>query len=93
MKFKAFLMPWGNCPERAFGIHCIIAEYLSQFKPSSISFIIKALGFPDNWTIIDYADYIFDCYAIEGKWYLYKNLRSDMYERIYKDTLEFLATI
>ena len=91
MKFKAFLIPWAGCSERAFGIHCILVEYLAMYSAEYIAEILEKLTFPNDWTIIDYADYLFDCYADSTKWFLYREMRDKKYAIMYRDTIEIMA--
>ena len=89
-EIRAFLMPWEGAPERAFGIHCIVAEYLAVYSARFIERVLDKLMLPCSWTIVDYADYLFDSYADGTKWYLYKETREKMYEKMYNDTIEIL---
>ena len=90
MKFEAFLMPWAGCPERAFGIHCILSEYLAMYPAEYIGSVIRKCMLPRDWKLIDYADYLFDSYADGTKWYLYKEERMKMYEDMYRDTIRIM---
>ena len=90
MEFEAFLMPWAGCPEEEFGVHCIAAEYLGSYPPEYIDDILKKCTLPQDWSIIDFAYYLFDSYADGTKWYLYKETRMKMYKCMYEDTTRIM---